>query len=207
MANLQGPFGLVQFGTASGPVNFAQAGSGSPYRISSGYATAIGFGDLVTLVSGSTPTGYLNQWIAGDGSATYQVAGVFFGCKYYSTSQKKTVWNNYWPGADATGDVEAFVVDDPNAQFKIQANSGPITLASLGTTADVVVGTVNTTTGLSAMSLATPSTSNPSYLPLKVVNVVTSPPGANGTDVTTAYNDVIVAFNNQIYKNLLTVHS
>ena len=207
MANVAGPFGLVQIGTASGQPNFAQAGSGSPYRIASTYGTAIFFGDLVTLVAGSSPTGYINQWIAGDGTATYQAAGVFYGCKYYSTSQRKTVWNNYYPGSDATGDVEAFVVDDPNAQFKIQANAGPLDLTTLGTTADVVVGSGNTTTGLSAMSLAAPSTSNPSYLPFKIVNVVTSPPGANGTDVTTAYNNVIVAFNNQIYKNLLTIHS
>ena len=207
MANINGPYGLVQVGTASGPPNFARAGSPSPDRISSGYGTAIGFGDLVTLVSGGTPTGYINQWIASDGTTTYQVAGVFLGCQYYSTSQRKTIFNNYWPGSDATGDVDAYVCDDPNSQWKIQANSGPITQTAIGTTADVVVGTVNTTTGISGMSLAAPSTSNPSYLPLKIVNVVTSPPGANGTDLTTAYNSVIVVFNNTTYKSLLTIHS
>jgi hypothetical protein len=207
MSNTQGPFGAVQIGTASGMPNFAQAGSGSPYRISSGYGTAIGFGDLVTLVSGATPTGYINRWVNGSGTATFQVAGVFYGCRYYSTSQRRMVWNNYWPGSDATGDVDAFVCDDPSAQFKIQANLGPITQASLGTTADAVMGTVNTTTGLSAMALDAPSTSNPSTLPFKIVNVVLTPPGANGTDITTAYNNVIVAFNNQLYKNLVTVHS
>ena len=98
MANVAGPFGLVVSGTFSGPVNFAEFHN-PPFRIASNYGTAIGYGDLVTLVAGSSPTGYLNQWIAGDGSATYQVAGVFVGCKYYSTSQRKTVWNNYWPGS------------------------------------------------------------------------------------------------------------
>ena len=205
MANVAGPFGLVVSGTFSGPVNFAEFHN-PPFRIASNYGTAIGYGDIVTLVS-ATPTGYLQQWVAAGGSAIVQVAGVFVGCRYYSTSQRKTVWNNYWTGADATGDVEAFVISDPSAQFVIQTSAGPTTQAMIGTTADVVVGTVNTTTGWSGMALDAPSTSNPSYLPLKILGLVTSPPGANGTDVTTAYNNVIVGFNNQINKSLLTIHS
>lgn len=205
MANVQGPFGAVQRGTASGPVNFAQDGN-PPFRIASTYATAIGFGDLVNLVS-ATPTGYLNRWTAATGSAIIQAAGIFYGCSYYSTSQRKQVWNNYWPGSDATGDVEAFVCSDPNAQFMIQANSGPITQADVGGTSDVVMGTVNTVTGLSAMSLAAPSTTNPQLLPFKILSVITSPPLANGADVATAYNNVVVGFNNMIYKSLLTVDS
>lgn len=205
MANTQAPFGAVQSGTVSGPVNFA-SNSNPPFRIASNYATAIGFGDLVCLAV-NTPTGYLVRWTAAAGSAVIQAAGIFYGCSYYSTSQKKQVWMNYWPGSDATGDVEAFVCSDPNAQFMIQANSGPITQADLGKTADVVMGTVNTTTGWSGMSLAAPSSSSPQYLPFKVLNIVTTPPTANGADVSTAYNNVIVGFNNQISKSLLTVNS
>lgn len=205
MANVAGPFGAVQWGTSSGPPNFAVSGN-TPFRIASTYSTAIGFGDLVNLVS-ATPTGYLNRWTAGTGSAIIQAAGIFYGCKYYSTSQKKTVWNNYWPGSDATGDVEAFLCSDPNAQFLIQASAGPVDQTYIGCTADVVMGTVNTTTGLSAMALDVPSITGPTLLPFKVVNIVTSPPGANGTDVTTAYNNVIVTFNNMIFKTLATVDS
>ena len=147
MANTNGPFGLVQWGTGSGPVNFAVSGN-TPYRIASNNATAIFFGDIVTFVA--TPTGYVQQWTAGAGSNTVQVAGVFYGCRYYSTSQRKTVWNNYWPGSDATGDVEAFVCDDPNAQFMIQAALGPITQATIGQVADVVVEFLNASTYRSA---------------------------------------------------------
>lgn len=207
MANVAGAFGAIQWGTVNGSTpNFASM-SNPPFRIGASYATAIGYGDLVTLVSGSSPSGYLNRWTAASGSATYQVAGVFFGCRYLSTGQKKVVWNNWWPGSDATGDVEAYVCADPNAIFMIQANSGPIDQTYIGQTADVVMGTVNTTTGWSAMSLAAPSTSNPSYLPFKVLSVVNAPPGVNGTDTTTAYNNVLVSFNNQIFKSLLTIHS
>lgn len=204
MANTQGPFGAVQSGSVTGgPVNFAVSGQ-PPMRISSAYGTAIGFGDLVTLVA-ATPTGYINRWTAAAGSASVQAAGIFYGCQYYSTSQRKQVWNNYWPGSDATGDVEAFVCSDPMAQFIIQAYSTAIDQTYVGCTADVNMGTVNTVTGLSAMALITPSTSGPTLLPFKVVSIVTSPPGANGTDPTTSYNNVIVTFNNHIFKSLATI--
>lgn len=204
MANVSGPFGFLQVGTASGPPNFAQ-NANPPYRIASGYATPIYMGDAVRMnVSG--PTGYIEQWANGDGAgaATKILVGIFMGCSYYSTSQKKTVWNNYWPGSDATGDVAAFVCDDPNSQWMVQANAGPITQATIGQCADVAAGFAgNATTGQSGMALDTPTTTN--TLPFKVVNLVTSPPGVNGRDVTTAYNLVVVAFNNQQYKALLGV--
>lgn len=204
MANSQGPFGAVQVGSITGgPVNFAVSGN-PPYRIASNYATAIGFGDLVTLVA-ATPTGYINRWTAGAGSASVQAAGIFYGCKYYSTSQKKVVWNNYWPGSDATGDVEAFVCSDPMAQFMIQAYSTAIGQEYVGCTADVNMGTVNTTTGLSGMALITPSTTGPTLLPFKVLGIVTTPPGAPGTDSASSYNNVIVGFNNMVSKTLATI--
>jgi len=201
MANTSGPFGLAQTGTASGPPNFAESHN-PPYRIASTYGTAIYWGDLVRM--NSSTTGYVEQWAAGDGSTATKIpVCVFVGCSYFSTSQQKTIQSKYWPGSDATGDVNAFVVDDPNAQFKIQANAGPISQTAIGQTADVVVNAGNSTTGISGMALDTPTTTN--TLPLKVVNIINTPPGANGTDVTTAYNYVIVAFNNQMYKTLLGV--
>lgn len=204
MANVSGPFGFSHIGTASGMPNFAE-NHNTPYRIASGYATAIFYGDAVRMnVSG--PTGYVEQWANGDGgTATQILVGIFIGCSYNSTSQKKHVWSNYWPGSDATGDVNAFIVDDPNAQFKVQAGIGSaITQTSIGRTADIVATPLgSTTTGISGMSLSTPTTTN--TLPFKVVNVITTPPGANGTDLTTPFNYVIVAMNNQQYKTLLGV--
>lgn len=205
MANTLAAFGFSQIGTASGPPNFAE-NHNTPYRIASGYATAIYYGDAVRMnVSG--PTGYIEQWAAADGgTATKILVGIFVGCKYYSTSQKKTVWSNYWPGSDATGDVDAFVVDDPNSLWKVQAGVAavPFTQIYVGSTADIVSTPVgNATTGISGMTLDTPTTTV--TFPFKVVNVITTPPGANGTDLTTAYNYVVVAFNNQQYKALLGV--
>ena len=205
MANVIGPFGFAQWGTASGPPNFAE-GHNTPYKIKSTYATAIYYGDLVRYwISGDTGTsalGYQIQWTTGDGSATKQVTGVFIGCSYYSTSQRKFVWNNYWPGSDATGDVDAFIVDDTNALFKVQNGAGITNDATTqGFGVDIAATPVgNTTTGISGMALTTASAASAATLPMKIVNLITTPPGANGTDTTTAGGYMIVAFNNQIYK-------
>lgn len=214
MANVAGAFGFRRWGTASGPPNFAfSSGQSIPgsttvagYRISSGNATAMFFGDAVRMNS-SGPTGFIEQWANGDGgTATRILVGIFLGCQYYSTSQKKTVQNNYWPGSDATGDVIAFVADDPSSMWMVQAGTGPITGTAIGQTVDITSSSGangSTITGISGMTIATPTTTN--TLPFKVVGLVTSPPGANGTDITTASNNVIVAFNNQQFKALLGV--
>ena len=205
MANVAGYFGFQARGTASGPPNFAE-NHNQIYRIASNNATAIFYGDLVRPAYSGSPTGYLTQWTAGDGAsqAYYIPSGIFVGCSYYSASQQKTIEVRYWPGSDAVGDVSAYVIDDPNAQFVVQANSTAITQTSLGMTADIASTPVgNTTTGISGMSLAAPTISSAATLPFKVVNLVTTPPGANGTDITTSYNYVVVAFNNQQYKSLL----
>jgi hypothetical protein len=205
MANVLGPFGFSQWGTASGPPNFAESHN-TPYRIKSTWATAIFYGDAVRMwVSGDGGTssaGYIIGWTAADGSATKILTGIFVGCEYYSTSQKKHIWSNYWPGSDATGDVSAFVVDDPNALFKVQSASGVTNdQTTIGNGADIAATPVgNTTTGISGMSLASAALGAAATLPFKVINVITTPPGANGTDTTTAGNYVIVSMNNQMYK-------
>ena len=214
MANALSPFGFVQVGTASSMPNFARAGSGSPYKIKAGYVTSIYFGDAVRMwISGdavSGAAGYITPWVAGDGNdnAGKILVGVFVGCQYYSLSQHKTVYSNFYPGGDAAADVDAYVVDDPESQWMVQAGTAatPFTQAYLGMAADINTTTTgSTTTGISGMSLNTPTITNSNTLPFKLVNVITTPPSANGRDLLTAYNYVTVAFNNQQYKALLGV--
>jgi hypothetical protein len=212
MANTLAPFGFLRWGVTGQAPNFSFS-SGEPsnsgvqgYRIASGYSTAIYYGDAVRMnVSG--PTGYVEQWANGDGSTSSKIlTGIFLGCQYYSNSQKKTTFNNYWPGSDASSDVTAYICDDPNSLWMVQAGvaATPFTSAMIGQTADIVATPVgSTTTGYSGMSLNTPTTTN--TLPFKLVGLVVSPQGVNGRDVTTAYNYAVVAFNNQQYKSLAGV--
>lgn len=182
MPNTNAPFGFKQIkGTGSAPT-YEQ----SVRKIASNNTTKIYFGDAVIPLS----TGYIAQATA----STVRMEGIFVGCKYLSTSQKRTVWSNYWPGADATGDVEAYIVDDPNAQFIVQAGGTNVGFANIGEYIQINVGSGNTATGISGMYVESPNTTV--TLPFRVVGLVDSPPGANGTDITAAYNQVIVAFNN-----------
>lgn len=182
MANTNAPFGFRQYrGTGSVPTYEM-----SVRKIASNNSTAIYFGDAVIPLS----TGYIGQATA----STVRMEGIFQGCKYYSTAQKRTVWSNYWPGSDATGDVTAYIVDDPNAQFVVQAGGTAIGFANIGEYIQLNVGTGNANTGISGMYVESPNTTV--TLPFIVRGLVQDPPGVNGTDITTAYNLVIVGFNN-----------
>ena len=186
------------------PNGFAQAsgyGSAPTYEqttrlIAYNNTTPIFFGDAVIPLA----SGYIAQATA----STVQMAGIFVGCKYLSTSQKRTVWSNYWPGSDCTTDVEAYIISDPNAVFKVQAggSSTAIGVADIGSNVNLGVGTGNTATGISGMYVDQTTLNTTNTLPFRVLSLVTAPPGANGSDITTGYNYVLVGFNNVSAKQL-----
>jgi hypothetical protein len=152
------------------------------------------------------------------------IAGIFVGCRYLSVSQKKPIWQNYWPGADANGDVTAYVITDPNAQFIVGTGNSnttatPVGFANIGQNigfhysqsglAGLTKG--NVANGLSTMfadqySLIANSAAGPAvnaFLPFRIIALANYVPGAlsplqsiNGNDWTTAYNRIIVGFNN-----------
>lgn len=184
VTNTNAPYGFKQYkGTGSAPTFELVTAA-----ISSANGTAIYYGDAVIPLT----TGYIGQATA----STVAMAGIFYGCKYFSTSQKRTVWSNYWPGADATGDVEAYIVNDPNAQFMVQAGGTNIGFANIGEYIQLNVGTGSTATGMSGMYVESPNTTV--TLPFIVRGLVADPPGVNGTNITGTYNTVIVGFNNAL---------
>ena len=150
-------------------------------------------------------------------------AGIFVGCRYLSTANKYPVWRNYWPGSDANGDVTAYVITDPLAQFSVMTGNSNTTATAVGFSnigqnigfaySQSGVTTTNgvTATGLSTFfadqySLIANSAAGPAanaYLPFRIIALQNYVPGAvsplasiNGNDNTTAYNRIIVGFNN-----------
>lgn len=189
MANLNTPFGFDQFrGTGSSPT-YEQVTA----RIDPTNTTPIYTGDAV--VYKSPANGYIVQATAG----TAPIAGIFVGCKFLSVSQKQVVWRNYWPGSDASGDVEAYIINDPNAQFEVQAGGAAIGQDKVGQNVQLNPGTGNAFTGRSGMFVENPAVT--ATLPFRIVGLVRTPPGSNGTDITSPYNKVIVAFNNAVTRN------
>lgn len=201
MSNTFAPFGFRPVSTSNGPINWRV----STRRIASGNASPIYKGDVVMQVEG-TANGYITvgvpATIAGDN--THPIAGIFWGCQYLSTTQKRTVWSQYWPGSDATGDVIAYVIDDPNARFVVQTSgssfqitgtNSTFTSSPVGQLAQFNAGAGSTTTQQSGQYLDTVGTTS-SY-PFIITDMVIDPPGANGTDATSNYNYVVVGFNNE----------
>ena len=132
------------------------------------------------------------------------IAGVFVGCKYLSTSQKRTVWSNYWPGTDTAYPVTAYYVNDPNAKFVVQTDGAGAPAATIGANIQFAYGTGNTSTGVSGAYVTGASAGATATLPFRVVGYYEGPPGANGTEPG-GYQWVIVAFNNVETKSLTAV--
>ena len=219
MANTFAPFGFLQYqGGAGGAPSFAQ----SVRRIAPTNTNPIYWGDPVIPVNpNSTPSaspssGYITvpgagQFTGQQSSATIPLAGIFVGCKYLSVAQKRVVWSRYWPGSDANTlqDVEAYVIDDPNARFLVQtsgsnfynasATSSVITNLPIGKYATCNMGTGNANTGTSGAYLD--GTATAVYSPFIIVDYVFFPPGANGTDPSTNYPQVVVGFNNEAWRS------
>lgn len=196
MANTNAPFGFKQYlGGSGGAATFAH----NRRKVASGNGTAIYRGDPVMPVIGAA-TGYITQGAPG----TTVLAGIFAGCEYLSVTAGKKVWSNYWPGSGASGDIDAQVIDDPNAQFVAQGNSTTFnitgslsawTSSPVGQYAQFAIGSGSATTQQSGAYLNTLGTVI--TYPFIVRDLITQPPGSPGADPLSAYNWVVVGFNNE----------
>jgi len=191
MANVNKAFGLRPLGKVGSNYN---SDGNTQYKIASSSATAIFEGDTVTFdASGGASTGYIIK--ATPGAAN--ILGVFLGCQYTDPTTGKPTWKNYYPGGVAASDIVAFIVDDPYAQFLVQA-SGIAGAVAIGQNADLVQTVAgNTSSGVSGLELSTGTLGAASALNVKVIGVTADP---SNSDLTAAYADLIVMINEHLYK-------
>ena len=157
MSNTLAPFGFRHMGTKEG---YEPTFGMTRRKIALGYTNPIAHGDPVV----SVVAGYIQQ----AASNAIQIAGIFQGCEYYSVSQQRKVRSNYWPGSDALYDVDAFIIDTPNALFYAQCNGTPMLFSNIGMNVGFFIATgltatngdgkVNATTQLSGAMLDTAGT-------------------------------------------------
>ena len=148
-------------------------------------STAIFTGDFVKLGA----TGYIDVAAAGN-----RLLGVFAGCKF-TNSSGEVVFSKHYPASTTTqgsGDITAFVYDDPNIVWAIQS-SGSADFADIGNLADHVAGTGSTTTGGSAHEIN--GTTGTGTAGLRILGKYEEPNNAYGT------NGVLEV---QIYEHELT---
>ena len=183
MANVDKAFGLRPLGNLSASGSQKQYG----YEIADNQSGAIYQGDLVTLKDG-----YILQF---DPSSHTAAVGVFNGCNYIDPTTGKPTWSNYYPGSVniTQGKIVADVMDDPSQLFIIQ-NDGTSAAANYGKNADIVVGTGNATTGMSANELDTSSIATTAALNLKVIGLWDVPNNAIGASAV-----VVVKINEHLY--------
>jgi hypothetical protein len=143
MANINEKFGLRPYRSINGaPWNNAQ----NRYTVANNLSTAIFQGDPVK------PTTAGNVTLARSNTSD-RIIGVFNGVFYNDpTTQKPTFRNNY-PGSIAAAGITAFVVDDPNTVFLVDANAA-FSRADLFKNYSLTNVSGNTLTGISEKQLA-----------------------------------------------------
>jgi len=171
------------------------AGAIRQIPIAPAYATAILNGDTVQV----NTSGYL---VAKTATATGDSVGVLVGCQYVNSSGQ-TVQGQYYPASQSTSGSMAFgyVVDDPNALFRVVATNGQNTTpvaydrTIVGSNVAISVNTGSTTTGDSYYGIDGTSANTTNTLPIRVVDVVPdTATGVAGNSATTYY-EFLVKFN------------
>ena len=170
------------------------AGAVRHIKIASGYAANVFNGDLVSVVA----TGVVEKFA---GTTTGSPVGVFVGCSYTNPTTKQRQFAQNWPTGTVAADAVAYVVDDPNAVFKVVSTDGSsavtaVARAVIGANMSVIQGAGDTNTGNSGVSVLGSSANTTNTLPIRVVDVV--PETATGAD---AFVELIVKINIHQYNN------
>ena len=186
MANKDAAFGLRPSRMMGGA---PFSGGQSRYRIASGYSTKIFQGDLVKQVTG----GGIERAAA---SSTVPVVGVFNGVQYTDPTTGEQVFANHYPGSISASDIIAFIVDDPNVVFEIQADE-QFPVADLLGNFDVIdqSTTGDTASGRSNMELDVSTGATTTTLPLKAIDISQDP---DNDDVASSNTNVLVVIQNHI---------
>lgn len=153
-----------------------------PYAIASGYNTSIFQNDFVLKVAG----GGIEK---DTGTATATPIGIFHHCTYTDSSGTPK-WSNYWPASTVAADAVAYVQDDPDIEFTMQAN-GSVAAADEGANAAIIQTAGSTITGRSKNALSASSINTTNTLPLRIIKIVNKPGNTAGD----AYTEVLCRIN------------
>jgi len=182
MANVDKAFGLNPYkGVSSG----SSVQIVNKYNISTaGYGTSIYQGDITIFAAG-----FINTAAA----SSANIVGAFSHCYYVATDGTPT-FKNYYPASTTalgSGPIEAYIYDDPNQLFVVQAD-GASAQTCIGRNADTDGIGGSTTTGVATRELDSTTIDTTLALQLKIVGVVQD--DVNG-DLTADNANLIVLIN------------
>jgi hypothetical protein len=186
MANQDAAFGMRPVRMVGGA---PYTGGQSRYRVAANYGTSIFQGDMVAQVTGGTVE------VHADGG-TVPVVGVFNGCQYTDPTTKEQVYSNFYPASTNASDIIAFIIDDPNVVYEVQADAA-FPVADLFGNFDIVYTTAGSTvTGISGAELEVSTGGTATSLPIKALDISGDP---ENSDVSAANTNVLVVIQNSIY--------
>jgi hypothetical protein len=187
MANVVEKFGLRPYRKLDGT---PLVGAQNRYSIASNHTTAIFQGDLVIPLTAGT----IDRHTANNSTA---VLGVFNGCFYTDPTTQKPTFRNSYPGAIVASDITAFVVDDPDAVFLMDADD-TFAQADLFRNYSVTTGSGNTTTGISEVELdVSVSGTNASFI-IQAIDISQDP---DNSDTGSANANILVRINKHFYRS------
>lgn len=182
MAIVAAPSGAEPVGTLSASGSFT--GKVRHIKIASGYNTDTFYGDFVALAS----TGTVEKATVTT-TVVVGTVGIFVGCAYTDPGTKQPTFSQYWPAGTAADDAVAYVCDDPNLVFQMQAD-GTIAQTGLGNNVAAVATAGSTEFGRSKNALDASSIATTNTLPLRIVDFVNGPESTVGD----AFTDCIVTW-------------
>ena len=187
MATVVEKFGLRPYRKLDGT---PLVGAQNRYSIASNHTTAIFQGDLVIPLTAGT----IDRHTANNSTA---VLGVFNGCFYTDPTTQKPTFRNSYPGAIVASDITAFVVDDPDAVFLMDADA-TFAQADLFRNYSVTTGSGNTTTGISEVQLdVSVSGTNASFI-IQAIDISQDP---DNSDTGSANANILVRINKHFYRS------
>ena len=187
MANVKEMFGLRPYRKLDGT---PLVGAQNRYTIASNYGTAIFQGDLVQ----PTAAGNIERHTANTSDA---VVGVFNGVFYTDPTTQKPTYKNYYPGSVVASDITAFVVDDPDAVFLMDADEA-FTRANLFANYSVSNTTGVTQTGISKVQLDVSATGTAATFVVQAIDISQDP---DNSDTATSNANILVRINNHFYRS------
>jgi len=181
MAATASPMGAEPVGTLSASGSFS--GKVRHIKIASGYATSIFYGDFVKMVA----AGVVEK---DTGTSTLTPVGVFMGCAFTDPNTKQKTFSQIWPASTVAADAVAYVMDDPDAVFRMQSDEA-LVQSDLGNNVGVVQTAGSTDIGRSKNALDGSTAATTATLPLRIVEFVDGPDSAVGD----AFTDALVFIN------------
>ena len=187
---VDGPYGLQPINLIGGQVF---AGATRMIPIAQNATTAIFYGDVVRLNGNGT----LDKDV-GTNAAT--PVGVFLGCTFTDPVFGET-FRQFYPGAVNATDIMAYVLDDPDALFKVAVVSSGTTIsfvtrANVGENAAMVQNAGSTANGNSRVAILS-TTATTATFPLRVIDVV--PDTATAANPA-SFTEVIVKWNQGLHQ-------